>query len=83
MSICTLGSCSLDSLRHLAFSSSPADVLGRDESYHLSHLSAADSHTDIKETSLPAFRTLTAALVFCDSGLHEGAGPQPLLSGRV
>lgn len=40
------------------------------------------SHRGKRNQHLPAFRALTAALVFCDLGLHAGAGPQPLLSGR-
>lgn len=77
VSPCTLESSSRDSLRHLAFPSSPAGLPGRDEPCCTKRgLSAADPHRERKEAIPPAF---------CDPSHspRAGRGPRHLPSGQV
>lgn len=85
VSTCALGSCSLNSPRHSAFSFSPADGLGRDEPCHrlLQKRPLCCQLSQRYKRNQPPCRPLSVVLVFCDLGLNEGAGPRPLLSGQV
>lgn len=85
MSTFTLESYLLDNLRGLAFSSSLADALCRDEPCHYSHqkrpLCCCFSQKYKRNRSICFIKSFVAGLVFDDSGL-SGSGPWDLSRGR-